>query len=368
MIQFVADTSKAVRGIRDLTGQLGKVDKAGDSTDSTFGKLKGTWGKVAGVAAGVVPVVGAVAAALVDSAKAALEDQKQSEKLAAVLRTLPGATQANIDAMADWIDSMEIATGVADTDLRVAVQKLALATNNFADAQKLTTLAVDTAVGSGKSLSSVTDAISKAVNGNTSALKRQFPWLDTNKDGAVDLDEAMQGLTKAFGGAAKAAANNDPLKRLQAIFDQLWEAIGQALLPALQDFSDWLSDPKNQKKIREYIAIISALAKQIGGGLVSAIRAAIGFAEAMARAFERVQSAAESLKRVLGGGLSGAIGGALAGRSAAPATTGTRAAPTTVNVQPQPQAVLVTEEQIYRAVERLLLRGQSRNGRLARVG
>jgi hypothetical protein len=54
----------------------------------------------------------------------------------------------------------------------------------------------------------------------------------------------------------------------------------------------------------------------------------------------------------------------------ATATAATRgAAPTATVVQAPPPTptVIVTEEQVYRAVQRLLLRGDARNGRLVMV-
>jgi hypothetical protein len=184
-------------------------------------------------------------------------------------------TKKMIDANADWIDSMELATHVSDTSLRESISKLTLATGDLGEAQKLTALAADVAAGSGKSLESVTTAMAKAVNGNTTALERQFPWLDKNKDGTVDLDEAVAGLTDRFDGAAEAAADLDPFQKLKTVWQQLKEQLGQWLLPVMDKFIDWFKKPENKKALQDHLTKIGEISYELGTGLVRAIDAVI---------------------------------------------------------------------------------------------
>lgn len=276
VINFAADTRKAIGNIKDLTKSLGNVDDDG-TKPAKFGL-----GKLAGSLSTVLPIAGAVAGAAVgmaaglwDAAQAAMEDKKQADNLARTLKSIPGITDRMVDANSAWIDSMELLTGLADTDWREAVSKLALATGDLEEAQKLAKLSADASVGAGKEWSSVQDAMAKAATGNTTALKRMFPWLDANKDGTLTYKEAVDGLTKAYGGAAKAAADTNPFVRLGAIWDQLKESVGQALVPLIDKFGKWIGLPSTQRMIKDLIKRVSDLATAFGDDLVKAVSDAV---------------------------------------------------------------------------------------------
>jgi hypothetical protein len=374
VIQFAAETGKAVRDIGKLTTSLGKVDDQTGTTNTTFGKLKTNWGKVAGVAAIAAPVIGAIGTAMWDVAQAAIADNAEAEKLAHTLGNVKGVTDDAIAANAAWIDAMELATYVSDTELRDAIGKLTLATGDLGEAQDLTTIAVAAAAGSGKSLATITDAMAKAAGGNAGALKRLFPWLKTNKDGTLDLKTATKQLTDAYGGSATEAAKNaPPQKKLAVIWGQMEEALGQGVLPALDDFSDWMSDEGNQADIKAVIDLVGALSKIFGQQLANTINAVAAALRAVAAGFDAIKRAWNNLPSIA---RSAAGGGGSWGRAvtatAAPAaglTAGVTAAPTQVTVaMPRQAQVIVTEEQVFRAVSRLLLKGQARNGRMVVVG
>lgn len=272
VINFVAKTVDAVRDVDKLTGALKDVGKKADDAGKKTGKLSGKL--KAGLAASAA-IAGTAVVALADfmweAGKAALEDEQSADKLAETLKNIPGITQKAIDANEDWISSMQLSTHVADTELRTAISKLTLATGDLKTAQELTTLAVDVAAGSGKNLTTVTDALAKAANGNTAALTRMFPWLDKNKDGTVTYAEAVEGLGDAYEGAAEKAADNDPWKKLKIIWDELKESLGTWLLPLVNKFGEWFKDKKNQRAIQDIIDKVGELARQMGEKLVPAI-------------------------------------------------------------------------------------------------
>jgi hypothetical protein len=269
LINIGAKTADAVRDVNKFNKSL---DGTRDSTGRLSKSLKGPLKAAAGIAAGAI--AGAAVAA-VNFGKAAYEDRNEAEKLAFTLDKIPGVTKKMIDANAAWIDSMELATHVSDTSLRESISKLTLATGDLGEAQRLTALAADVAAGSGKSLESVTTAMAKAVNGNTTALERQFPWLDKNKDGTVDLDEAVAGLTDRFDGAAEAAADLDPWQKLKTIWGQLKEQLGQWLLPVMDKFIDWFKKPENKKALQEHLTKIGEISYELGTKLAGAIETAM---------------------------------------------------------------------------------------------
>jgi hypothetical protein len=110
---------------------------------------------------------------------------------------------------------------------------------------------MDVAAGTGTDLQTVSDALSKAYGGNFKALRQLSPQLYAMiKDGA-SLDEVMAQLSKTFGGSAAAAANTaeGKFKRLNIALGEAAEAIGAAMLPAIEavlpyliKFATWAQD------------------------------------------------------------------------------------------------------------------------------
>jgi hypothetical protein len=257
LIQIGALTKSAVKEIDKVTKSLGQVDKSG----------KGL-GKSLKVGLGAV-TAGAAAAgfAFLDMAKQAYADQQQAAKLARTLKTLKGTTDSQVDATAAWIDQMELLTLVSDTELRTAIGRLALVTKDLADAQKLTALSADAAVGSGREFATVSNAMAKGAAGNTAALKKLFPELDAGPDKVLTFSEAVDQLRGTYAGAAKAAAENDLFGRLSAAWGQISEAIGTAALPSLNELSDWFSDPKHIEDVQGWIGSVQDWATTVGEDL-----------------------------------------------------------------------------------------------------
>jgi hypothetical protein len=207
--------------------------------------------KKAAVPAGLA--IAALGAVAFDAVKAFAEDEAAAEKLATTLRNTTGATDAQVAAVEDFITETSKAAAVADDELRPALDKLVRGTGDVTKAQKLLSLALDVSAGTGKDLGAVSDALSKAFNGNLGPLKKLDPALaDLIKSGAT-TDEVFQAMSETFAGQADTAANTTQgkMKNLGIQMGELKESIGQAvmplvekLLPALQAFSTWASNNK----------------------------------------------------------------------------------------------------------------------------
>jgi len=195
--------------------------------------------------------MGALTAAAGYSVKAAIEDSAAQAQLAKTLQNVVGATDAQISATEKSISSMAMATGVADDQLRPALASLVLGTQDLATANDALTLALDVSAGTGADLATVSDALSKAYGGNYKALRQLSPQLYSMiKDGA-SLDEVMAELSRTFGGSAAVAANTaeGKFKRLNVALSEAAEAIGLAILPAVEavlpyliNFGNWAQD------------------------------------------------------------------------------------------------------------------------------
>ena len=198
--------------------------------------------------------VGALGVALLDATKAAIADEAASVELARSLRQTTGATDAVISATEDWISTQGQLLGVTDDELRPVLSKLARATGDVTRAQKLAAQAMDIAAATGKPLSTVTDALTKALGGNMAALGKLAPeFREMVKEGA-SFDDIMAEMARTMGGAATTSANTaaGQFKRLGIALTETKESIGAALLPAveavlpvLQKFAAWAQENPN---------------------------------------------------------------------------------------------------------------------------
>jgi hypothetical protein len=195
--------------------------------------------------------VGALAAGLFDAAKGAMEDDAASKELARSLRQTAGATDAVIASTENWISEQGRLLGVTDSDLRPALSKLTRATGDVEESQRLANKAMDIAVATGKPLGTVTDALTKALGGNMTALGKLAPeFRDMVRDGK-SFDEIMAAMSVTMGGAATEAANTAEgrFKRLGVAMGETKESIGSALLPVIEailpvveKFAKWAQD------------------------------------------------------------------------------------------------------------------------------
>ena len=186
----------------------------------------------------MLPAAGAVTAlagGLAMAAKAAIEDEQSQKLLETQLRATLGPNQALADSMADFVDQTQLATGVADDQLRPALAGLVRFTGDATKAQDLLTLSIDASIATGKDLTTVSTAIGKAYDGNFTALKKLGVPLDENIIKTKDFKAAQEALTAQFGGAAAANANTyaGRLQILKIRFDEMVESIGYRVLPIL---------------------------------------------------------------------------------------------------------------------------------------
>ena len=221
-----------------ITGNSAPLRKALKESQSDLAKFAKS-GKVQLAAAGAALTLFAKKAV-----SAAAEDQKSKALLAVALRATVGANSELIESIDKSITSMAFATGVADDDLRPAFSQLVRATGDVTTAQKLLTLGLDVSSGSGRDLSSVTMALSRAAMGNFAALKRLGVPISENTIKTKDLKAATQELNALFGGSAAVNAStfSGQMDRLKFALGELSESVGALLLPTLTRLADAAAD------------------------------------------------------------------------------------------------------------------------------
>jgi hypothetical protein len=197
---------------------------------ASLGKsLKSSLGAL-GLATSLAGVVGQLNA----MGKAAVADAKSQALLANAMRNTINASQAQIAETEKAVQSFSSLYSVLDDQIRPAMSQFVRVTGDAKKATELTDLALNVAAGTGRDLGAVTIALGKAYQGNTASLAK----LGINVKG---LKDPMAALEAQFAGAAQAAANTDPYKRMEVALDNAQETIGAALIPAMNALADVLT-------------------------------------------------------------------------------------------------------------------------------
>lgn len=242
------------------TADFQKKLQAGSKDIDSIGERAAEFGKKAALAfAAAGAAIGAFA---VSAVKAAAEDEAAQLKLAETIRATTGATDAQIKGVERYITQTSIAAGITDDQLRPAFSRLVRSTNDVEDAQKLLNLALDLSAATGKPLESVTNALGRAYDGNTTALGKLGLGIDAADLKSQDFDTTFQQLTSTFGNFSEkeAQSTQKQMERVKIALDEAKESIGAALLPVVQELTAYLLE----KFIPALEAFIAGLTGQQG--------------------------------------------------------------------------------------------------------
>ena len=247
VVNFIGN-NKLSKTTAAVSADLKKFQRTTNSVSKSMNKAFGAVGLTVGLTA--------LINTLKKSAKAASEDIKSQALLSNALKNTTGASDVAIKSAESYIRKTQLSAAVLDTELRPALSQAVRATGSLAGGQALLDTALDVSAGTGKDLGTVVGALSKAYTGNTTSLKKLIPGIDVTGD-------YMSRLNKTFEGAAETAANNDPYKKIGIIFGELQETIGMTLLPAIQEFSDYLSSDEGQSNLQSIANIFGVIGKLI---------------------------------------------------------------------------------------------------------
>jgi hypothetical protein len=220
----------------DLDGLRKGVNGASDEVEG-FGAKVGKFGKMAGAAFAAAGVAAAAYAGklLIDGVKSAIEDEAAQAKLATTLTNVTGATNAQIAAVESQITKTSLLTGLTDDELRPSFERFVRATGDADAALKLQAVAIDVAAGSGKSLEAVTNAMSKAAEGNAGSLAKLGIGLSAAQLKTMSMEEITAQLAATFGGQAAEKADTfaGKMDRLKVALSEGKETVGSFVLDAI---------------------------------------------------------------------------------------------------------------------------------------
>jgi hypothetical protein len=226
-------TLKLLADINDFTKNINKADNEvvgfGDKV-TKFGKIAGAAFLAAGAAAAAY--AGKLA---IDGVKAAIEDEAAQAKLATTLKNVTGATDDQIKATEDYVLKQSLLFGITDDELRPSLDRLTRATGDVTKAQKLQSVAINIAAGTGKSLQAVTEALSKAQEGNLAGLSRLGVGISRAELQTMTFEQVTAKLAATFEGQATKQADTfqGKMARLSVAFNEAKETVGSFILDAV---------------------------------------------------------------------------------------------------------------------------------------
>ena len=245
----------------EFTGN--KAFKKADSATDKLNKNVKNLGKTLGVTLSV----GAVLAFGKAAVKAAAEDEKAQKQLALALQNV--GLGRDVAASEAYIQKLSTEFGVVDDQLRPAYQALAVATGDTAQSQNLLMLALDISASTGKDLSSVTAALSKAYLGNNTALSKLGIGISKADLKTGKFDDIVNKLAKTFKGAASASADtfSGKMAKLGVSIDNAKEILGKGLIDSFMILTDSANITELQTKIEEFATSASENFKKLAGFL-----------------------------------------------------------------------------------------------------
>lgn len=204
------------------------------------------------------------------------ESRKADVQLRFMLENMQGiskATDATVKRMAAYADQVNVATGIDDEQIKTVQRKLLVFKSLRETADELggtfdrtTKAAIDLAAGGfgdmeanaiklGRVLENPTanlNALTRAGITFTAAEKAKITRLQQSGKLLEAQDLVLKSIEKRVMGLAEESAT--PFEKMTAQFNQIGDAIGEAMLPALEDVnkqvSKWLSTPQGRKDVQ----------------------------------------------------------------------------------------------------------------------
>lgn len=231
-----------------------------------------------------------------DSARAFAEEDKAIRSLSYSLESLGLAFQgSNIE---QFISNTQRAAAVSDGVLRPAYQTLVNATLDVSKAQDLLNLALDISAATGKDVTAVTTALSRAYLKDVSALGKLNVGLTGAQLKTMSFAEAQDLLTSKFGGQAAVVADTyaGKINSMSIAFDEAQEVIGKKFVKALEILANG--------KFENVLDFIASTAERIGNGFIVAAYGLAQFKAALKGDFKQIVKLQEQANLALLGGYS----------------------------------------------------------------
>jgi hypothetical protein len=230
-------------------------DKAGTATSNLEKSVK-KLGRTFGVTFGTAAVLAYGKA----SVKAAAADMKAQQQLALALKNV--GLERDAATAEGYIQRIEKEFGIVDEKLRPAYSRLAIATRDTAETQRLMGIAMDISASTGKDLDSVTSALSKAFLGSNTALSKLGVGISKADLKTKSFNDITKQLAATFAGAAVKSADSvsGSMDKLSIATNNAKETLGVGLITA---FSNLAGNGDVDKAVSKIDSVAAALSKMI---------------------------------------------------------------------------------------------------------
>ncbi len=238
----------------EFTGKKA-FDKAAKSTTGLEKSVK-SLGKSLGLAFSTTAVLAYAKA----SVKAAAADQKAQQQLALALKNV--GLERDAATAEGYIQRIEREYGIVDDKLRPAYSRLAIATRDVAETQRLMGIAMDISASTGKDLDTVTSALSKAYLGSNTALSKLGVGISKADLATKSFNDITKQLAATFAGAAVKSANSvsGSMDKLAIATNNAKETIGVGLIEA---FANLAGNGDVDQAVGKIDSVAASLSKMI---------------------------------------------------------------------------------------------------------
>ena len=187
--------------------------------------------------------------ALKRSVIAFAEEDRAANKLEASLRNLGLAY--NTQAIEDYLEKSEKATAISKDELSPAIAGLLSTTLDAEKSMRLLNLAMDISASTGRDLTSITTALSRAYNGNYASLGKLQTAFTSAELEAMGFEASVSALNTQFAGAAKNNADTyaGKIDKMKIAFGDLAEEVGAGIVAFLESLGDGDYDKGLQKLV-----------------------------------------------------------------------------------------------------------------------
>lgn len=258
-LQIIADATKAVSAMKDMSGA---ADKASGKTQTAGSRLKSmgmTAARVAGAAA-----LGGLVAMMKTGVSEQSDYLKGQAQLAAGLKSTGNAANTSVKQMEDLASSIQNYSGQTDDSI-VAAEQLMLTFTNVGNAagknndvfDQAIKMTADMAARMGGDASTYAIQLGKALNDPikgltsltrigvsfTEAQKKQIKQMQESGDTMGAQKVILAELRKEFGGSAKAAGETLPgqMAKAKRSFEDISQQLVVSLMPAFTKLADMLT-------------------------------------------------------------------------------------------------------------------------------
>ena len=240
---------KAGIDLTDWNSQLGQMK---DSVNDSLGNIQSQFTKVG---ATLVGIGGAIVASITGIAMAGVNEEESMARLAQSVEN----TGTSFSDVKGQIDSVTTAlsehTNYSKNQSLDALNRLTIQTKDYNTAVSLLPVALDLASAMQIDATTAAQYLSKAIDGDYTALERYFPGIKNCKD----AQEALNFIMNATAGSAGNAVS--PFTELKNTVENLAASLGNSLVPILKSFVAWITPIIDN--IRDWIESHQTLTKVI---------------------------------------------------------------------------------------------------------